>query len=692
MSFNFTETLRYAFAAAVLAVAGSAQAVEYTATPATGDVTTLNTIEVSFAGVQSVSELSYGTTLSSATQNYRIGTGVSANKYVVSVRETLTAGSYTLTIPSGTVALDGNALNEAISLTYNVAGTGYTGASITPAPGRVSSLSQFVVTLNGAAQAAYIANSTETAAYLTRDGERVVTFGPYNAVTSANTITFSCYEPQTAAGNYQLVVPANSVAADGNSVEAFTTDYSIVVPQVTVSPETGVVTALDNVAFTFNGVSQLTEVTYSGVSFVNGDGQAVRYTTSVDGNVFYVKPIDALTPGDYNVTVAAGTLSADGFSYDQELTAAYTLTVPAPEYEAVASPANGASLITLDRVEITFNGLEMVASIVESTPQAPYVALNGNRVYTIMNILCEGNVMTLTLPEALTEAGTYTVVVPGSGYTPDGVNYGRDLEFTYHIKGLDYNVTPEGEVSKLEAITLTFNGVTAVSEVGYNVMLVNTMTNCPVRVKTSVSGNTYTVTAIDPVTTAGSYELTIPANTVALDGVVLGADIVEYFYVVPEEANFTVSANPAEGDVTALQTIEVTLEGAENVVIAELNSETAPYLTDAEGNRRATFTNVSAKNNVMTIGMYGEYKEAGAVKVIIPAATYTVNGIEAREIVLNYNITDEASVDSVIADAQLAPVRVYNVSGQLINRAANAEAIKALPAGFYIINGKKVVK
>lgn len=684
-------TLKSVAAAVALTCAGHAYAADYLAEPADGaSVATLSTVEVTFAGVESVTEVGYATTLSRGEQNFRVATSTEANRYVVTVREQLSPGAYTLTIPGGTVALDGVTLTEAISLNYNVSGTGYAGLLVEPAPGRVGALSEFVLTLDGATHASYVASSTETAVYLTRNGERMQTFT--QAVTRANTLTFQLYNTLTEAGNYQLVIPANSVTADGTAIEPVTLDYSIVVPVVTVTPEAGSVYALDVVTFTFDGVTELIEANYSGVTFTGADGSSVRYLTAVSGNEFSVRPLDALAPGEYTVKVAPGTLTCDGFSYNEELTAAYTLEAVAPEYTVVANPADGAELLTLGKVSLTFEGIEAVGSIVESTEQAPYITCNGDRVTTITMIACDANVMTLSLFEAITAPGQYTVVVPGTGYAVDGA-YGRDITLNYTVKGLAYTVTPaEDTVAELSEITFTFEGVTQVSEVGYNVYLTDA-NGAAHRVRTAVSGNTYKVVVIDPVKTAGVYDLFVPAGTLALDGVTLESALETSFTVAPVAAAFTVVADPADGsEVQVIKSIAITLEGVDNVAVCELSSETAPYIANEEGARMATFTNVTASGNVLTIALYGEFNVAGNAKVVVPASCYTANGLPGSEIVLNYTVKESNGIEAVIAEADSTPATVYNAQGQMISAAADGAALRALPRGLYIINGKKVAK
>ena len=50
----------------------------------------------------------------------------------------------------------------------------------------------------------------------------------------------------------------------------------------------------------------------------------------------------------------------------------------------------------------------------------------------------------------------------------------------------------------------------------------------------------------------------------------------------------------------------------------------------------------------------------------------------------------EAGIDGIIADLDGAPARVYTISGQLVNSAASAADLRALPAGIYIIGNRKV--
>ena len=89
--------------------------------------------------------------------------------------------------------------------------------------------------------------------------------------------------------------------------------------------------------------------------------------------------------------------------------------------------------------------------------------------------------------------------------------------------------------------------------------------------------------------------------------------------------------------------------------------------------------------------------EFGTYKVVIPAASfgdgqwfetrfYEAVGRTNPEIVLVYNI-GSVGVDSILSSNENATV--YNIQGVEVLRDADASAVKALPAGLYIINGEK---
>lgn len=641
MSYIFTsEKMRNMVAAVMLAFAGVASAADYVATPANNaEVASLTTIAVEFTGVETVAETySAFPTVSNGTQNFRNGTSISGNVYTVELREATPAGAYTLTIPANAITLDGVALDETITLHYTVASsaTGYTHMTVNPAEGRVTEVNAITVTLEGATTASYIANSTETATHLTRNGEQIVTFMPFNTVIQGNTLTFTPWGPQTESGEYKLVIPANSIAADGTAVEATTFTYTIFVPEVTATPTPGAVTSLSQVDFTFAGVTELVENNYSGVSFTDAAGNAVRYVTSISGNVFTVRPIDTPAAGEYTVTVAPGTIICDGTSYDREITATYTVTPEAPEFTATPSIANGAEVFGFSSMAITFDGVTTLASTIDSTEKCPYITDGeGNRIRTITSTPIEGNVMTITPYEAITEAGTYTLTVPGIGYTVDGA-VGRDLTFTFSVKAVNFTVTPAEAVNALSAMSFTFADYTAVSEVGYDVMLRDAAGNA-IRVRSSVEGNVYTVNAIDTITAAGNYTLTIPANTIALDGVTYPVAISQVFTVAAPEIN--VVATPAAGaEVFVLSGVTLTFEGATTVASTIDATEKCPYIVNGKGDRITTITSPKIDGNVMVVAPYMPIAEAGEYTVVIPGIGYTVDGVAGTDLSYTYNV------------------------------------------------------
>ena len=73
------------------------------------------------------------------------------------------------------------------------------------------------------------------------------------------------------------------------------------------------------------------------------------------------------------------------------------------------------------------------------------------------------------------------------------------------------------------------------------------------------------------------------------------------------------------------------------------------------------------------------------VAMIVNTQTYEV--INAAQVALG----DGAGVESLVAEPGDGIYRVYNLQGVKVIETQNADEVNALPAGIYIINGKKIL-
>ena len=163
-----------------------------------------------------------------------------------------------------------------------------------------------------------------------------------------------------------------------------------------------------------------------------------------------------------------------------------------------------------------------------------------------------------------------------------------------------------------------------------------------------------------------------------------------------EKFNY-ISVDPENGStVTSLETIkvkfpeDVTLNGCEAKVYDSEHTLVTTAIAD--------FDWVAFVFDVVMLKLAEPVKEAGEYEVIIPARTITDDafgssdgkqGLCNPEIKLVYTVkTDGSAVGAVEV---VAAGDVYDVHGRLVLRNASSDAVKALPAGIYVVGGRKVV-
>lgn len=133
----------------------------------------------------------------------------------------------------------------------------------------------------------------------------------------------------------------------------------------------------------------------------------VALTASIEGKVLTLTPAEAITtPAEYTLVIPADKIYRKN---DHSLFAGaeYTFTVKAMEPLAVVSVNPDADVESLSVIELTFN-YDVLSNLTDE--DVINVVGDGVSVEAAANV--EGKVLTLTLAEAITTIGTYTVVIP----------------------------------------------------------------------------------------------------------------------------------------------------------------------------------------------------------------------------------------------------------------------------------------
>ncbi|MDE6359240.1 MAG: hypothetical protein K2L29_06545, partial [Duncaniella sp.] len=116
---------------------------------------------------------------------------------------------------------------------------------------------------------------------------------------------------------------------------------------------------------------------------------------------------------------------------------------------------------------------------------------------------------------------------------------------------------------------------------------------------------------------------------------------------------------------------------------------------------------------LITTDYYTEHPENEASIAVLPGTYYTITPVSEEKVIVTVNdepleaeegvyattinadtkivVSVLSAITGVGTDASAANNDVYNLQGILVKANASADDIKALPAGLYIIGGKKTI-
>jgi len=218
----------------------------------------------------------------------------------------------------------------------------------------------------------------------------------------------------------------------------------------------------------------------------------------------------------------------------------------------------------------------------------------------------------------------------------------------------------------------------------------------------------------NPITDNGTYVFIIPAKyfVVGEEFSSTSNNLTSFTYYVvggeePGNVSYTLtpkSVTPADGSTVA-EIGTVTVEFAEAAYTRADGSSPKAKLYKVTDKEEMLIEEKESEDNPAsdyfnpTIYDFNFTKktDAGNYKVVIAQGTFGTGdwdetggqaGKANPEIVLNYTI-ETVSVDAIIAAGEA--VNVYTAQGIQVLRNAEAAALNELPAGFYIVNGKKVI-
>lgn len=201
------------------------------------------------------------------------------------------------------------------------------------------------------------------------------------------------------------------------------------------------------------------------------------------------------------------------------------------------------------------------------------------------------------------------------------------------------------------------------------------------------------VTLATPITEPGTYTVEVPSGFFILgqDMTASASKATSATYVIKGGSTpSSVTIDPAAGNVTEIPaTLVVTFNDYESV-----GNTGEPTLVDANGTSYPVhFEYGEGWNQLNVVLDNGSITAFGTYTLTIPAGAVELNDPDrhnTEDIVFVYTIGGGAGIDG-LTSTEGGKVTVYDISGNLLVRDADASAVKSLAKGLYIINGKKVV-
>ena len=301
---------------------------------------------------------------------------------------------------------------------------------------------------------------------------------------------------------------------------------------------------LDNLHLTFDQELTRRDGAYT---LTNAEGKVIRTgnlqagSTTAEANIIFSPRMESA--GQYTLTIAAGAVAA-GEATNEEIVLHYNVIGRNTFLPLTITPENGTEVESLDHIFLTFaqNAVNSVSTDVLNVTNAEgevvATATMYDNYYKTTGRLpgSTENDVVVQLSQTLTQAGTYTIVIPENKitqYSPS--TYNPEIILTYTVSGSD---TPEPPVdpeepeedpyatftytsatpadgdtlSRLDVVTLNFPDIVSAitKKQGFNVLNANGETVTTGSLDwVNYPSAMLTFTLANSITTAGTYSFTI---------------------------------------------------------------------------------------------------------------------------------------------------------------------------------------
>ncbi len=457
-----------------------------TESPATGVVESIESVAIAFSDAVTYNEEKAVTLINMTTRTeYPVSVEVSEEGVVtVTPAEPVTDyGYYTLSVPQGAFFTETGFENETLVYQFKINREKSdifvcTGAA--PADGTTVSKLERVKLSFGETVGALAPDATNQGVkVLNADGQEFLARLELDG-NDWNAVNLVLVEPITAAGNYTVSIPAGYVwnnDADAKEEDfgveknfaiynpEFTLNYTVApLNPVAVTPESESRFELDSenifyVQLTFPEDVVYNENAENPIRLVSKAARTPFYPTVLpagENRSQMTLVFEGVTAGNYTLFVPAGTFSSvSGERWCEDLVYYYTLTKPADSFKYTAvEPADGTTVAELSTVTFSWPDWTCTGTDLGDNQVVPMLLnADGSEVEGhTLSIGYDGydsSKTVVTISPALTEAGTYTLLLPektvyDNNYgDPDIATYNPEFTLTYTIAAAEDDGLPK---------------------------------------------------------------------------------------------------------------------------------------------------------------------------------------------------------------------------------------------------------
>ncbi|MBD5220857.1 MAG: hypothetical protein HDS70_00595 [Bacteroidales bacterium] len=636
-----------------------------------------------------------------------------------------------------------NAVCGAFSYSWNIEVPETKYGTFSPVPGTLDmninpeGPAAITFSLQGASKEDYGKRNPDKLAYatLSRDGEVIarVPNTNYRLVTFDNFYAFvwniSFWErPNKRAslpGEYIIDIEEGFFVLNDLPSQAKTLKYIVKGKEYTVAPAAGTVTSIEKVTFTWPAATSVAidETSENLPEIYNrkseeGLPEAITYVC--EGNSVIITADPVITAGGvYDVTLPAGCVKLTYGEGDSAVTSTFAGDVT--ETFTINGEPAFRPILALDETiefipgEITLNAPEeetfnqvnnmepcYIYPINEDGSYAAYVARysaqksNEGKSITLKNLAGVNTDLYLA-------NGEYALVFPRFIFnTMNEATWNSEMVYAIVVKNDNkpYVSNPyDGQyIKKFTQVEVTFNEAVTIDAKNTLPATVTDGVNSYLAGLRMKEGDDKTVlfTAVTPIDYEGEYTLVAPTAVIKSAKAneetkkINVYDVRTSFVVVGENGQAYIPAPEVASSEFNGSPVTVTLTYPEN---GSVNAEIPAALFKVENGEREqmfVFENAEVKDNVVTLNTAVElYLEDGTYELVIPEGFFYNDNAISKAFTHKFNFVADG-VESIFG-AENEALTVYNLQGICLMRNADASRLATLPAGLYIINGRKVV-